>query len=126
MAFRYGMFAEIFRPTSPDFPMPVTTTRPLQFKSNSTALSKEASSRDCKSCNACASMRSTRSMFKLMDCPILALAPRAASDAITTVVVAPVAGHSPRQDECRSRVVMCFQEYSVDSGCHYPPAPTVR
>src|SRR5579871_109707 len=34
--------AAIFWPTSPDFPMPVTTTRPLDLRMSFTALSKEA------------------------------------------------------------------------------------
>jgi hypothetical protein len=37
--------AEIFRPISPDLPMPLTTTRPLQANSTPTAFSKLASSR---------------------------------------------------------------------------------
>src|SRR6267154_2284653 len=52
--------AEIFRPIRPDFPMPVTTTRPLQANKTSTAFSKLASRRASTSWMACASMRSTR------------------------------------------------------------------
>src|SRR6266849_1188807 len=52
--------AEIFRPISPDLPIPVTATRPLQAKSPSTALAKLASSRALTSCSARASISSTR------------------------------------------------------------------
>src|SRR5258708_1060024 len=51
--------AEIFRPISPDFPMPVTATRPLQAKSTSTALAKLLSRRAFTSCSARASISST-------------------------------------------------------------------
>src|SRR5579875_3335886 len=52
--------AATLRPIRPDFPIPVTTTRPRQPSSSSTALSKRPSSRSCRSRMACASISSTR------------------------------------------------------------------
>src|SRR5512132_534323 len=52
--------AAIFCPTRPDFPMPETTTLPLQRSSRSTALANWASSRSTSACTARASIFSTR------------------------------------------------------------------
>src|SRR6185503_3268581 len=49
----------ILRPISPDFPIPVTTTRPLHPSRASTARSKEAPSRSCIPRTASASTRNT-------------------------------------------------------------------
>jgi len=66
--------AEIFRPISPDFPIPVTATRPLHSKSTSTALVKVASSRAITSCSARASISKTlRAVSKLTIIPAFSL-----------------------------------------------------
>src|SRR5438093_4582407 len=53
--------AAIFRPTSPDLPMPVTITRPAQPCISSTAMMKRSSRREQSSRMPAASSRSTRS-----------------------------------------------------------------
>ena len=52
--------AEIFWPISPLLPMPVTTTRPAQQKSSSTARSNASPTRGASSRIARASISSTR------------------------------------------------------------------
>src|SRR4029078_7612521 len=55
-----AIVAAIFCPTSPDFPIPDTTTLPLQRSSTSTALPNWLSSRSTSVCTARASILSTR------------------------------------------------------------------
>ncbi len=52
--------ADIFRPIRPDFPIPVTTTRPSHAYKSSTALSNRSSSRSINPAIASASIRRTR------------------------------------------------------------------
>src|SRR5690349_579038 len=59
--------AEIFRPTMPDLPIPVTATRPWHAKRRSTARSNEASRRESTSLMACDSiLRTRRAVSRLM------------------------------------------------------------
>ena len=84
--------AAILRPTSPDFPIPVTTTRPLVVASNSTARSKLESSRVMSAAIASASVRSTfRAVPRRLFCVWRV---RAATDFLFTGILEPRADHA--------------------------------
>ena len=52
--------AAILRPTCPDLPMPVTTTRPLQARHRRQAATKAAPTRSCRASRARVSIASAR------------------------------------------------------------------